>query len=360
VTIETREHLDLPIEDRLAIKGLISARPQVGIFLSPAWLGGFFELPPDGVKPLLVILRQGQSLRGFVPLAIRQLRSHAAVSLLGSECGSDRVDLLTAPGFESECADLLVSWLTDTFRSGLVLQLRHVPADSPLWGAIYRTNGSPRMTFLPRDMSVLPYLERRGMAKPLPALERHWRWLGKRGAFQVEVDHGRDAALTSFDALVHFLRDRWKDAGGSALDQPRRQDFHRLVIPKLIEEGYLRMVRLSCGERTIAICYGLATERWWACYLTGYDRKWSGKIQMGSLTFATAIAEAMREGSQEFDFLQGVERVKYLWPVRERVTVDADLYTETFGSQLNRSKRAMRDAAVALAKSTRAVITHGL
>ena len=68
---------------------------------------------------------------------------------------------------------------------------------------------------------------------------------------------------------------------------------------------------------------------------------------------------ASKEGATEFDFLKGADRVKYLWPVHERATLDADVYSEQSGAQIKRAAWATREAAAALAKSARDLfVTH--
>ena len=68
---------------------------------------------------------------------------------------------------------------------------------------------------------------------------------------------------------------------------------------------------------------------------------------------SAAIDTAAAEGAAEFDFLKGAERVKYVWPVRERAALDADVFSETSGAQFVRARRATRDAAAAISKSAR-------
>jgi CelD/BcsL family acetyltransferase involved in cellulose biosynthesis len=113
------------------------------------------------------------------------------------------------------------------------------------------------------------------------------------------------------------------------------------------------MIRLSSDTRPIAVFYGLAVGGWRGYYLAGYDRAWAGRIHLGHITLATAIELAASEGAAEFDFLKGAERVKYLWPVRERATIDAEVYSARAGVQLDRAGRAAREAATALARSVR-------
>jgi hypothetical protein len=111
------------------------------------------------------------------------------------------------------------------------------------------------------------------------------------------------------------------------------------------------MIRISIDMRTVAVFYGMAVGTWWGYYLAGYDRAWAGRIHLGQIALASAIEMAAREGAREFDFLKGVEKVKYLWPVRERATIDADAYSGHWGSQLTRAAHAGRDVVAAVAKS---------
>jgi CelD/BcsL family acetyltransferase involved in cellulose biosynthesis len=155
----------------------------------------------------------------------------------------------------------------------------------------------------------------------------------------------RDAVALRLD--VEVRRDR------SALDDQRAQRFHRRVLPLLLAAGTLRMVRLTCDGRTIAVFYGLLNGRCWGSYQIGYDRQWAGRIHLGKVTFSTAISLAAAEGATEFDFLKGAEGVKYLWPVNEHVTIDAEVYSGRSGAQLTRARRASRELASAVVKSMR-------
>lgn len=368
LTIDVKGDLDLRPEDAAALDALIERRPQAGVFLSKAWLSGFFAEPPHSFEPLLVLLREGDHLRGVAPVAVRHTRTHVRVGLLGGGNGSDRIDLLAARGFEAACADRLVSWLGEAFgQRAFIFELRDVPAESPLWGAVHRANAERTrlLALQPREIYTLPYLDLAesssriadGGFPPGPSLKslhKHRRWLEHRGRLRIEMLQDLGEVLAAFETLTEFLHARWRGQGdGSALDSPRVRRFHRHVIPLLLGDGRLRMIRLSTDMRTIAVFYGLAVGGWWGYYLAGYDREWAGRIHLGQITLASAIDLASREGATEFDFLKGVERVKYLWPVRERASLDADAYSADSGSQFSRAARATREAASAFAKSAR-------
>lgn len=364
--VEVRDHLNLDSADRRELEGMIEQRPHVGIFLTPAWLAGFFAEPPDGVAMSVVLFRQGNTLRGLVPIAVRPSLTHVRVSLVGGGSGSDRVDLLAARGFEGLAADTFLEWLGQRFGPrGFLLELRDVPASSSMWGAIQRAGVEQtlRLALQPKEIYTLPYLTLGGSepasvaespsARALRSLSKHRRWLEHRCRVQIERISCADDALNAFDELVRFLRARWCGAVKSVLDDPSAMLRHRRALPLLLSENRLQMIRLKGDERTIAVFYGMSVGRWWGYYLAGFDREWAGRIRLGQITLATAVEIATREGATEFDFLKGAERVKYAWPVRERSTLDADVFSEAPGAQLTRARRATRDAAAALSKSAR-------
>ena len=361
ISVDVRSDLDLQPSDVSVYDELIATRPDVGVFVSRSWLSGLFAEPPRGAQPMLALFREGATLRGMAPIAILQTPTLVRVGLLGGGAGSDRVDLIARRGFETRCADALIAWIAETFADrGSVIELRDVPAGSPLWGAMHRVNdhGERRLAFLPRDVHTLPYLDlTESRNEALTSLEKHRRWLERRGRLRIEVMDDASEALTAFDALTAFLHSRWSShAGGSALGVPRASRFHRRVIPLLLRDGHLRMLRLAIDMRTVAVFYGISIGPWLGYYLAGYDREWAGRIHLGQITLAAAVDLAVHEGVREFDFLKGVERVKYLWPVRERSSMDADVYSAHWGAQLDRAVRAGRDAAAAGVKSARHVL----
>jgi CelD/BcsL family acetyltransferase involved in cellulose biosynthesis len=365
---EFRHDLRLDRDDEAAVDALVEAQPETGVFVSPAWLSGYLEDRRPDVAYGQLLLRDEQALRAAAPLAIRQTLTHARVSILGGGLRSDRVDVLAARGFEAVAADALLAWLRDTFGArGFVLELRDVSSTSPLWGAIHRCGleGTQRLAMQPREIVPLPYLplgEAEAHLDHAPchrhrrSLEKHSRWLERRGAISVRRVVDGAQVMDTFDALVRFLRERWRRRGeSSVLDDAAAVRFHRCVLPQLAAAGRLRMLRIAAGDRTVAAFYGLAAGAWWGYYLAGYDREWAGRIHLGQLNLAAAIAAAAAEGASEFDFLKGAERVKYAWPVRERTTVDADVFSLGCGVQFTRATRATRDATAALTRSARAL-----
>jgi CelD/BcsL family acetyltransferase involved in cellulose biosynthesis len=367
LTIEIRTSLLFSPEEQLAIDRMVAARPELAVFVSEPWLSGFFDEPPPGANPELVVFRQGHLIRGFVPIAVFKTLTHARIGLLGGSYGSDRVDLVSARGFEAATADAFISWLSSAHGpDGFLLELRDVPSTSALWGAIHRATAEGKLcgALQPREIAALPYLDLKerpnaaSAASPPAAcarsLEKHRRWLERRCQLRIDLLVDPDEASDAFNSLASFLHARWHGTpGGSALDDGRTRRFHENASRRLLEAGYLRMIRLADGNRTIAVFYGVASGDWWGYYLCGYDREWAGRIHLGQLALQAAMDIARSEGAAEFDFLKGAHRNKYAWPVRERTTMDADLFSGAPAAQLTRASRAARDLAAAVRKAGR-------
>ena len=369
--VEVLLDMHLRGEDETALEALVEARPEVGVFMSKPWLSGFFAEGERGVEHAVLLLRnEAMLLRGFVAVAIRETLTHVRVTLLGGGLGSDRVDLLAARGFEAVAADTFLRWLRETFGAkGFVLELRDVCGNSPLWGAIHRAGieRTQRLALQPREVYTLPYLSLTDTgpgsmtdapsAKSLRSLQKHRRWIERRCKLKIEVLDDVDDVMNAFDCLARLLSSRWRGHDkGSVLDDPRPVRFHRHVLPLLLSAGHLKMMRVSADARTVAVFYGLKGGTWWGYYLAGYDREWAGRIHLGQVNLGAAIDLAVRDGAAEFDFLKGAERMKYTWPVRERTTIDADVFSQNSGVQLARATRATRDATAALTKSARALL----
>jgi CelD/BcsL family acetyltransferase involved in cellulose biosynthesis len=366
LTIEIRSDLDLSPEDAHAYRLLVEQRPHVGVFVSRPWLAGFFAEPPDGFAPRLAIIREGRQLRGVVPLGMCREARRTRITLLGGGAGSDRVDMLAERGCEARCADALLAWLAASFGTGgYILELRDVPWDSALWGALHRLDNGSDVALAPRDLNAGPYLNLR---EPLPrasggipdSLMRHRRRLERRGRLRIDLLREPGEAIAAFDTLVRLLHERWHAQGSvSALDDPYRQRYHRRVIPLLLDAGYLRMARISVDLRPVAIGYGLMAGGWWGSYQVAYDREWAtSRLQLGRLALGFGVELATQEGALEFDFLKGAERIKYFWPVHDRITIDADVYSRNTAAQATRAARAAQDLAVALVNSARHLIAR--
>jgi hypothetical protein len=69
--------------DAGALESLIATRPEVGVFVSRAWLSGLFDESPEGCGPLLVVLRHAGMVCAIAPIAIRRTLNARARRVAG-------------------------------------------------------------------------------------------------------------------------------------------------------------------------------------------------------------------------------------------------------------------------------------
>jgi CelD/BcsL family acetyltransferase involved in cellulose biosynthesis len=111
---------------------------------------------------------------------------------------------------------------------------------------------------------------------------------------------------------------RWTGRGeAGVLASEDVRAFHRQAARGLLARGALRLYALTVGGRVAAMYYGMSDHRRAYAYLGGFDPGFR-VLSPGSLVIAHAIAEAVREGAREMDFLRGQEAYKYAWGARDR------------------------------------------
>lgn len=118
-----------------------------------------------------------------------------------------------------------------------------------------------------------------------------------------------------FEALLSLHCQRWRDQGGGVFNDVTSQ-FHRAVAESCFELGILRLHALFAAEETVAVLYGFKLNLSTYYYIGGFNPDLS-KFSPGSLIIAYAIEQALKDGCNRFDFLQGAEPYKYRWGARD-------------------------------------------
>ncbi len=101
------------------------------------------------------------------------------------------------------------------------------------------------------------------------------------------------------------------------LADPRVRAFHHDAMPGLLASGALRLQALRIGGQLAAVFYLLLGADRVFAYLGGFDPAFAYESP-GTLLFAAAIEDAIREGRREFHFLRGEEAYKYAWGATDR------------------------------------------
>ena len=226
LTVELRSNLDLRPEDAAALDTLIEGRPQAGVFLSKAWLSGFFIEPHSGIEPSLVMLREGSALRAMVPIAVRRDAGLHA----GGLAGRGRRLRSGRPPCRAWIRGGLVGGLSGV--AGRIVRPEGLRARAPgrarrfaalgrgapsrqraRAAARARTAADPCVAVSRPRRGVEPAARRRAPDRSSISLDKHRRLLERRCRFRIEMLQEPGEVMAAFELLVQLLHARWHGRG---------------------------------------------------------------------------------------------------------------------------------------------------
>lgn len=284
-------------------------------FQRPAWAVAWMDRM--GVsEPRVVALRCGGDLVGLLPAFAWGSPSPRTISLLGAGV-SDHLDALAAPGFDDAVRDAIRGWLDGTRDRWDVCAF-----DELARGALLRPLRAPDgVRAVAEAQSVCPVLkireetedvERvvpRAQAAKLRKARRRLERLG--GVALQRADRG------DFRGALRTLQDlhsrRWARRGApGVLGDERVMALHDDAAAAFARRGALRLYVLVVAGRPGAVVYGFREARRLHLYMQGIDPSFE-RESPGLVAVGMAIADALREGVGEVDFLRGGEPYKYDW-----------------------------------------------
>lgn len=139
----------------------------------------------------------------------------------------------------------------------------------------------------------------------------------RRGRAEIiRVDAERAGDFLEELARLHGAR--WRSRGeDGVLADDAVQRFHADAIAPLGRAGLLRLFLLRIDGVTAGAYYGFHHASRAYAYVGGFDPAFTFESP-GTTLMGHAIAEALREGAQEFHFLRGQEAYKYEWGAIDR------------------------------------------
>lgn len=299
--------------DRLEAEwlGLLSLSPEPVPFLHPTWQRAWLEEFQEGRDLLLLAVRDGERLVGLAPL----LRQDCGLTLVGHYSICDYMDVVAAPGRESEViAAVLEALQGEEWRE---LELRGLREGSPtlaLLPALAEGLGwqvsqeleavSPRLE-LPATWEE--YLARLS-GKDRHELRRKLRRLAQGREVELRVLTSSQETAAGLAELLRFMVESREDKA-RFLTEKMEQFFYRAVAA-LSEEGMVRLYLLELDGRTAAavLCFDLGNRLY--VYNSGYDPAYAS-LAVGLLSKALCLRDAIEQGRQCLDFLRGTESYKY-------------------------------------------------
>jgi CelD/BcsL family acetyltransferase involved in cellulose biosynthesis/peptidoglycan/xylan/chitin deacetylase (PgdA/CDA1 family) len=314
---------------RPAWNALLAGSPSRTIFLTPEWVSAWWSAyGTPGELRILAGYDDSGELRGIAPLRSKAVRRYGqtvqALQLIGdapTECDSDYLDFIVAPGYEKPVIESLYRHLAPEVLRGTVLLLNEIPAGSPNLGVLRELArlrelslteaevpcGTVRLTESWNDyLSMLKPRFRTKLRSVLRNLES-----------RPEARFGFCDSAGQLDRLLPALfslhERRWQQEGKPGVFRgPAKQDFYRTLSPVLLDRGWLRFSWLEWNGQILACQYGFALDGVYSQLQEGYEpdaEHWN----VGAGLRAWSIREYIREGLKEYDFLGGMGRHKADW-----------------------------------------------
>ncbi|MBI2859750.1 MAG: GNAT family N-acetyltransferase [Chloroflexi bacterium] len=289
---------------------LLRDRPDCPVFLTPQWQRTWWENFGTG-NPLLIAVREGDSLAGVAPL----MRTETGISLLGSSDVCDYLDIVAAPGGEQGACQAL---------AGYLLQL---PWQSLDFFSLHAESVA-RRHFLPAarasGLAVQEELEDVCPQRELPAtweeylaslsagqrheLKRKMRRMASESGVAWETVTGGQGLDKDMDDFFRLFLDS-REAKGEFLT-PQMKRYFRSLVEMTARYGWLRLFFLKVSGERIASAIAFDYGNTYYLYNSGYDKRFSG-FAVGLLLKAKCIEAAIAAGKKRFDFLRGREPYKY-------------------------------------------------
>lgn len=292
-------------------------------FQSPQWLIPWWEHFGQGELRTLV-LRRNRRLVAVVPLysAVDPVTRRRKFLFVGTG-NTDYLDGVFDPMFAADAAQTIFDdWLeaANSSTSGedwddcQFLSLpRHSPLLTPRVPSEWHDEAEPQavcpVLTLPRRIEQLSEVIPAARLKELHYCRRRLERIGMERVESVTERNFEEL----FAALLRLHRLRWEAADlPGVLHDPAVRRFHQQAARELLRAGLLRLYGLRLHGRLVAAFYGFADSRRTYYYLSGFEPDLA-RLSLGTVIVGHAIEQAVRDGCEAFDFLQGQEPYKSAW-----------------------------------------------
>lgn len=300
---------------------------QAPPFLSWEWMSAWQQSLNRQRTPYLLCAWQAGVLIALLALAVEELPVLGALkqirrfSLLGDGFGgADYLDLLAKPETAQRAATAIFDHLAQTPEFDL-LELDGLAATSPSldWLATwfgtaqgFRYGATPRFVCpqieLAGDWSSLLKRSRRA-----DNFKRRLRQIRNYSGFAYRSVTAPAEAGAAFERFLALHEPRWVTQGGSDFTgHEALRAFHRDLVQRLAEAGWLRFDELWIEGACRASIYGIDDGRRYCFYNSGYDPAWK-HASPGLVLLGLSIEAALARGVKLYDFLRGDEGYKFDW-----------------------------------------------
>jgi len=172
--------------------------------------------------------------------------------------------------------------------------------------------------------------------------------LNKIASFEFRVVSAVNEIPAAYRRLLALHVGRWVDRGGSsALGTAEQNGFTFDAAAGLARADMTRFEEIWLEGECRASLFGFESGDCYYFFLSGFDQAWS-KYSLGFTLLWLSIREASRRGLKMYDFLRGAENYKFDWSDNLRVTVTAQVASDSRAARWHLAREHTKDIARAL------------
>jgi len=308
------------------------------IFLTWDWLFNWWRFYRGNKRLNLILVREGENLLAIAPICVSHKIGYQQIEFLGSEVGSDYLDFILYRGREEEILEIIFSYLYTEDNTWDVIKLAGIPSESNTIKFVKNSSWLQQLKLIVKHCTTCPCITlpqtwetffnslSRNMRSNLGRKRRRFE-RDLKGKFVIVSEQDYLAkAMYDFIRLNHY-RMKMKNME-SPFSKNSFEKFHKATMPIFFDKGSLKLCFLKIGDEPVAAHHVYRFDNKFLYYQSGFDPKWAG-ISPGLLLFGYCIENAISEGMQEFDFLQGNEQYKYKWTSEHRKNLDIRIYRDS-------------------------------
>ena len=361
INIEVEENADALTRLRVEWQAMFCASGAPP-FLSWEWLSTWHKWFGREKHPFLLCARESGNLIALLPLCAEKRQSSRfspglmRMSFMGETYGaSDYLDILALPGFKQKSADIFIDYLALP-RSFDLLELEGMAADSCTLQSLTRrfaNDGRFRYRIIPQYICPRMSLDARWedlleRSRRSDYFKRCMRRLNKIASFEFRVISDVNEIPAAFERLLALHVGRWVNRGGSSAVRTAEQKCFTLeVAAELARAGMTRFEEIWLEGECRASLFGFESGDCYYFFLSGFDQAWS-KYSLGFTLLWLSIREASWRGLKMYDFLRGDENYKFDWADNPRMTVTAQVASDSRAARWHVAQEYTRDVARAI------------
>jgi CelD/BcsL family acetyltransferase involved in cellulose biosynthesis len=302
---------------------LLGANPTASIFQTPEWLVSWWQAYGRNRSFLALVFENSlgdavgiipfySDQTSFLGFTLRTLR------MVGAGSGdSDGLNIIAAPGYESNCAKAFVAWFTSQ-KQWQLCRLETLPEHSlaveSLVREIQRSGMSIDSTLTPNFIIDLPptWQQYLGSLEPSfrPLLTRYPKRLQSRFTVKFlrceDVDNLNAQLQTLFD--LHQMRWTGKGEIGAFAGNERR-DFYYRMATAFLQRSWLEFWQLELNGERVGAQFCFRYKDTVSLLQEGFHPKYAAE-KIGYALKAHLLEEMIRTGAKRYDFLGGADPYK--------------------------------------------------